>query len=78
MPVDTYWQQALAKAQTAITISLSGECVSAFTGIETLSLYSASTVTTKRRLSWIISTWMAPSFILEDVTGAGKTGRRSY
>ncbi|MCT7052249.1 hypothetical protein, partial [Salmonella enterica] len=36
MPVDTYWQQALAKAQTAITLFPSAANVSAFTGIETL------------------------------------------
>lgn len=74
MPVDTYWQQALAKAQTAITLFPSAANVSAFTGIETLFPFiQHPTPLQQKALELDINVDGAQLFILEDVTGAGKT-----
>ncbi len=74
MPVDIYWQQALAKAQTAITLFPSAANVSAFTGIETLFPFiQHPTPLQQKALELDINVDGAQLFILEDVTGAGKT-----
>ncbi|EAQ7976877.1 CRISPR-associated helicase Cas3' [Salmonella enterica] len=74
MPVDTYWQQALVKAQTAITLFPPVANVSTFTGIETLFPFiQHPTPLQQKALELDINVDGAQLFILEDVTGAGKT-----
>lgn len=74
MPVEMYWQQALIKARKAITLFPTAANVSAFTGIETLFPFiQHPTPLQQKALTLDIHVDGAQLFILEDVTGAGKT-----
>lgn len=75
MPVDTYWREhALVKAEKAMAIFPPSSQVSSFTGITTLFPFIQSpTPLQQKALDLDINKEGAQLFILEDVTGAGKT-----
>lgn len=74
MPLETYWQQAQEKAKRAIATLPPAACVAPFSGIKTLFPFiQHPTPLQQKALDVDITTPGAQLFILEDVTGAGKT-----
>jgi CRISPR/Cas system-associated endonuclease/helicase Cas3 len=74
MPLDVYWRQANAQAEQAVNVFPPAAAVAPFTGIETLFPFiQHPTPLQKAVLELDISQPGPQLFILEDVTGAGKT-----
>lgn len=72
--IPDYWQQALHKAQQAVNVFPPAAAVSPFIGIETLFPFiECPTPLQRTALELDIDKNGAQLFILEDVTGAGKT-----
>ncbi|PXI13230.1 CRISPR-associated helicase Cas3' [Klebsiella pneumoniae] len=74
MPLDVYWRQANAQAEQSVNVFPPAAAVAPFTGIETLFPFiQHPTPLQKAVLGLDISQPGPQLFILEDVTGAGKT-----
>ncbi|HAT8012516.1 CRISPR-associated helicase/endonuclease Cas3 [Citrobacter rodentium] len=74
MPVETYWQQALEKAKAALAIFPPSSGVAPFSGVNTLFPFIRQPTPLQQKvLTLDIHDAGAQLFILEDVTGAGKT-----
>lgn len=74
MPVDLYWQQAVIKAKDAVSVFPLSADIAAFSGITTLFPFiQHPTPLQQKVLELDINPDGAQLFILEDVTGAGKT-----
>lgn len=74
MPVETYWQRALAQAEVAITVFPPSAPVAPFSGITTLFPFIQQPTPLQQKALELDINHNGPQlFILEDVTGAGKT-----
>ncbi|ELY2906624.1 CRISPR-associated helicase Cas3' [Cronobacter dublinensis] len=74
MPLARYWARAVAQAQNALRLLPPASDVSPFKGIDTLFPFiTAPTPLQQHALELTINTSGPHLFILEDVTGAGKT-----
>lgn len=74
MPIETYWQQALEKARRAVSALPPAAQVAPFTGVNTLFPFiQHPTPLQQKALTLDISAPGPQLFILEDITGAGKT-----
>lgn len=74
MPVERYWALACQQAQAAISVFPPSADIASFTGISTLFPFiQHPTPLQQKSLELDISADGAQLFILEDVTGAGKT-----
>lgn len=74
MPIETYWQQALEKAQAALAVFPLSSSVAAFSGVNTLFPFIHQPTPLQQKALEVEVDQDGPQlFILEDVTGAGKT-----
>lgn len=74
MPIDRYWKQALIKAKEAISVFPPSADIAEFSGVTALFPFiQHPTPLQHKALELDISSDGAQLFILEDVTGAGKT-----
>ncbi|WP_336219748.1 CRISPR-associated helicase Cas3' [Citrobacter amalonaticus] len=74
MPLETYWQQTLEKAKRAVSALPPAASVAPFRGIKALFPFiEHPTPLQQKALEVDITTPGAQLFILEDITGAGKT-----
>ncbi|EDS3307734.1 CRISPR-associated helicase Cas3' [Salmonella enterica subsp. enterica] len=74
MPIDAYWQQAQEKAQAALTIFPPSSTVAPFSGVNTLFPFIRQPTPLQQKVLELEVNNAGPQlFILEDVTGAGKT-----
>lgn len=74
MPIDAYWRQALEKAQAALALFPPSSAVAPFSGVNTLFPFIRQpTPLQQKALELEVNKEGPQLFILEDVTGAGKT-----
>ncbi|EAO2685616.1 CRISPR-associated helicase Cas3' [Salmonella enterica] len=74
MPIDTYWRQALEKAQAALALFPPSSAVAPFSGVNTLFPFIRQPTPLQQKALELEVNQEGPQlFILEDVTGAGKT-----
>ncbi|MDE9621342.1 CRISPR-associated helicase Cas3' [Citrobacter portucalensis] len=74
MPIETYWQQALEKAQAALAVFPLSSSAAAFSGVNTLFPFIHQPTPLQQKSLEVEVDQNGPQlFILEDVTGAGKT-----
>lgn len=74
MPIDAYWRQALEKAQAALALFPPSSAVAPFSGVNTLFPFIRQPTPLQQKALELEVNQEGPQlFILEDVTGAGKT-----
>ncbi|EAA1561083.1 hypothetical protein DMC29_11035 [Shigella flexneri] len=74
MDIEDYWQKALVQAQNALTVFPPQAETAPFTGINTLFPFIENTTPLQQKVLDLDINQPGPQlFILEDVTGAGKT-----